>query len=205
MAAASAPARDGMARIGKKELALALGWARTTLDRRLASDAKFPVESRGDQAGGWAFDLAKVRRYLNGEAPAPVASVKPAKKPPVIDRAQLRDAVALPPPSAARTVSQPRRSAHHQGEATARQRKDAADAALRENKLKIENGDLVEKSQLRQDLADVFAALGNDLDALPEQIANLLGLPDEMPRIRELLDKARTRMVANAAPLLTDD
>jgi hypothetical protein len=109
MAAASAPARDGMARIGKKELALALGWARR------------------------------------------------------------------PPPRARRRP----------GSARMRQRRrDSARTSLRSR-----TASLVDRRELRQDLADVFAALGNDLDALPEQIAQLLGLPDEMPRIRDLIDK----------------
>jgi hypothetical protein len=64
---------------------------------------------------------------------------------------------------------QARKTAHHQGEATARQRKDAADAALRENKLKIENGELVEKSQLRQDLADLFASSAMTWTGCPRQ------------------------------------
>jgi hypothetical protein len=192
--------------VGKAALAQILGWTRPKLDRRLQSDAAFPVVQQGNQAGGWAFDPDAVKSYL-GIGPKKPAK-KSAAKAPAVDKAQLRDAVAppAPQPSVAPTVRQPaRKTAHHQGEATARQRKDAADAALRENKLKLENGELVEKSKLRQDLADVFASLGNDLDGLPEAIATMLGLPDEMPRIRDLLDKARTRMVANAAPLLTDD
>jgi hypothetical protein len=98
-----------------------------------------------------------------------------------------------------------RKSAHHQGEATARQRKDAADAALRENKLKVENGELVDRGEQRQKLAMVIASFGNDLDALPDAIAQLLSLPDEVPRIRDLIDKVRIQMVANASGLLSDD
>lgn len=197
--------------VGKAALAQSLSWSRPKLDRRLSEDPHFPVLSRGNQAGGWQFDEAAVRRYLNGGA----AKAGPAKEkskpspPPAIDRAQLRDAVAPPaPPTPAvpvRPAAPGRRSAHHHGEATARQRKDNAEASLRENKLRIENGELVDRGELRQELATIFAALGSDLDGLPEAIAKLLDLPDEVPRIRDLIDKVRTQMVSNASGLLADD
>src|SRR5581483_1798077 len=118
-------------------------------DRRLKEDKFFPVVSRGDQSGGWQFDKHAVVRYLNGDAPAPKAKG--------IDLAQLRDAVKKPAsrtkgidPAAEETAvqvvdalkgassnerkpngrAQPRASAYHSGEASARQRKDEADAAL---------------------------------------------------------------------------
>lgn len=190
----SAPAAQT---VGKSGLAAAIGWTRPTLDRRLKSDPNFPVKKRGNQAGGWEFDPVAVRAYLGGEPAAPA-----------IDQAQLRDAIKppeLPPPSVAPTVRQPRRSQHHQGEATARQRKDAADAALRENKLKVENGELVDRGQLRQDLSQVIASLGEDMDALPEEIAKAFNRPDDAPQIREVIDKVRTRMVARASKFLTDE
>lgn len=189
--------------IGKGALAVALGWTRPKLDRRLNSDPSFPVVRKGDQSGGWAFHLPAVKTYLAGKN-APAVSNADQPSGPAIDLAQLRDAV-LPPPSVAHTLRAPRKSAVHGGEATARQRKDAADAALRENKLKVENRELVDRGKMRQVLADVFTSLGNDLDALSDEIARLLQLPDEAPRIRDLIDKARSRMVSNAAPILTDE
>jgi hypothetical protein len=205
MAAAAALASDGMAAtIGKKELALALGWARTRLDRRLATDPKFPIVSRGDQSGGWQFDLLAVRQYLssNGKPAAKSASKKGARLP-AIDKAQLRNAVA--PPAAKPMPGSPRRSAHHEGEATARQRKDAADAALKENKLALETGELVVKSEVRQMLTELFAGLGQDLDAAPEEITKRCELPeDAAPGIRKVIDDIRTSMVKRFEPHLSD-
>lgn len=194
---AAAAAQTG-ATIGKQELAGALGWSRPKLDRELKRDANFPVESRGDQSGGWRFDLAKVRAHLGG-VPAPNSE----KKPPAIDKAQLRDAVKPPSSIPPLPVPAPRRSAHHAGEASARQRKDEADASLKENKLRIENGELVPRAELRQQLAHLMVGLGHGLDTLPEKIAKLCGLPDDaVPGIRAAIDEIRREMVTTAQPLL---
>ena len=204
---AASPAADAPAPpIGKAQLAAELSWSRPKLDRRLESDGAFPVVSRGDQSGGWKFDLAQVQAHLGIGSPAKSKKKSAPAAAPVLDQAQLRDTVKPPTPVA--TPASPvgaRRSAHHSGEATARQRKDAADAALRENKLRQENGELVDRSEMRQVLAGIFISLGSDLDGLPEQIAKVLDLPDSAPVIRDLIDKARTEMVARAAPLLADD
>lgn len=77
-AEAQAPARRI---VTKKQLAEeVLKWSRSRLDRRLDSDPEFPVETRGTQAGGWAFDADAVLAYLGAavdepeeETPAPVA------------------------------------------------------------------------------------------------------------------------------------
>lgn len=197
MQAAAAP-------VGKAALANILGWTRPKLDRRLKTDAGFPVLKRGDQSGGWEFDPAAVKTHLGiGRK----AAKKPAPAPAApVDQAQLRDQVATPPalavPSA--PVPKPRRSAHHEGEATARQRKDAADAALRENKLRIENAELVVAAEQRALLAQVIASIGNDLDAIPDEVAKILECEDKTPVIRELVDKIRIRMVQNAQPLLNE-
>jgi hypothetical protein len=198
---AAAAARTG-ATIGKKELADRLGWSRPKLDRRLTEDKNFPVESRGDQSGGWRFDLAKVKAHLGGTRPALPES--PAKKPPAIDQAQLRDSVA-PPRMPPLPAAAPRRSAHHVGEASARQRKDEADASLKENKLRLENAELVPRAELRQTLAQMMIGFGHGLDTMPEKLAKLCGLPeDAVPGIRTIVDDIRREMVANAASVLSD-
>lgn len=193
-AAAAQMDRSG---VGKVELAAALGWSRPRLDRRLLSDRDFPVISRGDQSGGWRFDLSAVQKHLG------IAEPKNANgKTRAIDPAQLRDAVAPPLPRA--EAHTPRRSADHRGEATARQRKDEADAGLKEDKLREQRGELVQKTELRHALATVMARLGHDLDALPEKIIRALELPDDAaPGIRAMIDQVRTEMVRGAEPLLT--
>ena len=205
MATASALMSDGMAAtIGKKELAAALNWSRPKLDRELLRNRNFPVVSRGDQSGGWQFDLEAVRAYLNG-APAPAPDTKKkaaAKTPPAIDKAQLRDAVAPPLPAPSPS---PRRSAQHAGEASARQRKDEADAGLRELKLEVERGKYVLREEVRQVLISIFAGLGNDLDALPEEITKRCDLPESLAEtIRALIDEARRTMAKRAESLLGD-
>lgn len=202
------------AAVGKKELAAELGWSRPRLDRRLNEDPAFPVLSRGDQAGGWRFDVAAVRRHLGTVPPSEAASATRAGKPErrttapaAIDEAQLRDAVKPAPPATAEAFPRrDRRSAHHQGEATARQRKDLADALLREDKLGRERGELVARGELRQLLSATVAQLSRDLDALPETIVRDFALPDAaIPAIRQAIDKARADMVRRLAGLLADD
>jgi phage terminase Nu1 subunit (DNA packaging protein) len=195
MQAAAAP-------VGKAALAEILGWSRPKLDRRLKGDAAFPVLQRGDQSGGWRFDPSAVKAYLSGGPVKPVAAAKASPSAVEVDQAQLRDVVARPPASVAPTVHKPRRSAYHSGEATARQRKDNAEAALKENKLRIENGELVEKTDVRQRSADIFASLANDLDGLPDLIARKIGQPDLVPQIQELVDKMRADMVQRARKLV---
>jgi len=174
--------------VGKKELAAALEWSRPTLDKRLKTDPKFPVVRRGDQSGGWAFSIEQVRSYLAGG------------KPKAIDPAQLRDVVKAPLPE-----KPTRRSAHHEGEATARQRKDDADAGLREIKLAQLRGEVIDREEIRQVFSEAFAQLGNDLDALPESIVKRHDLPDAaIPDIRKQVDDARTAMVRNLLEFLAD-
>lgn len=52
--------------IGKAALAKYLGWSRPTLDKRIDEDPRFPVRSRGNQGGGWTFDVGDVEAYLRG-------------------------------------------------------------------------------------------------------------------------------------------
>ena len=174
-----------------------MGWSRPTLDKRLKVDPTFPVVSRGDQSGGWGFELAAVRAYLNGGAKAP------AKTAPAIDRAQLRDVVA---PARAKPAAQrapERRSAHHAGEATARQRLDESCARKLEREEAVAAGLYVAAADTRQKLSAVMLSLAHDLDALPEKIAKALELRDDaVPGIRAMIDKVRGDMADRAEPLL---
>lgn len=190
--------------VGKKEIAEHLRWSRPRLDRELERNPHFPVVSRGDQSGGWKFDKAAIDRYLTG-APAKAA------KPPAIDKAQLRDVVAQPLPQVeAHTPkpapsSAPRRSAHHAGEASAKQRKDDADASLKEDKLRELRGELVERGDLRQKLSMLMVGIAHDLDALPEKIVKECGLPeDAAPGIRTMIDQIRVEMVKRAEPMFIE-
>lgn len=65
---------DPGAWVGKKQLADELGWSRGRLDRRLEEDATFPILTRGDQAGGWSFDLAAVLKHLQADLERDTAS-----------------------------------------------------------------------------------------------------------------------------------
>lgn len=179
--------------IGKAALAALLRWGRPRLDRRLEADAQFPVVKRGDQSGGWEFDPAAVKAYLDG-APSPERS------PPAIDQAQLRDAVARP----ASSPEQPRRSAYHQGEATAKQRYDSARADREEIKALLEAGDLVDKTRTATVVTTMLARLGKGFDGLPEAIRSRLDLPDENRAvIREMCDELRINAVGDLREIFT--
>lgn len=180
------------ATIGKKELCEALGWSRPKLDRRLKSDGNFPVAGRGDQSGGWQFDLQRVRDYLGG-----VTRPKAKRQPKAVARAAAPEPEPLPIP---RPV---RRSADHAGEATAKQRKDEADAQLKEMKVAAAAGSLVPREEVEQVLQLICAGLGNDLDALPEEIVKACGLPTEaLEVIRKKIDAARENMVMRGGKLI---
>lgn len=211
MGAAAAPKAMGQTIVGKKALCEAIGWTRPKLDRRLLSDRSFPVRHRGDNTGGWEFCVEDVQAYLAG-APIPAA-------PPAIDPAQLRDAVAPPAPQpAAAVAAHPggaalprytpapgRRSAHHEGEASARQRKDDAQAALLEIKLAVERGEYIPRAEVEAVAGEVFMLLAGELDALPEDVLKVIGVPasDEMvERLRKRLDEMRFTLHQKLAPLL---
>lgn len=189
--------------VGKKALAAHLGWARTTLDRRLKVDPNFPARSRGDQSGGWGFVIPEVDKYLGEQtiAAAPTPT-KVSKAAPSIDKAQLRDAVAPALPKV-EALAPARRSAHHRGEATARQRKDEADASLREDKLRQNRGELVDLSELRQVLFDVVSRLNQRLEALPDKMQEVTQAPDEaLPGFRAFADDLRRDLHKDLQPLL---
>jgi phage terminase Nu1 subunit (DNA packaging protein) len=150
--------------LGKSELCAALGWGRSTLDRRLDKDPSFPIIARGGPGKSWAFDLAKVTAYLSGQASDGGGQV-----------------------ASERLTG---------GEGTARQRRDAAQAALLEDKLRRERGELIEVERLRLVLDTAIGRLGKWLDGFPEQAVKILGLPeDRAEALRAHVDEQRDRLV----------
>lgn len=191
------------ATIGKKELCQALGWSRPKLDRRLQSDPDFPVVSRGDQSGGWKFNLKAVEKHLGGVTRPETSAGKAAKKKTAKPRtpAQTEPRATSAPAAAPKTA--PRRSAYHSGEATAKQRKDDADATLREMKVAEMAGDLVPAGQVAQVFSLICTSLASDLDALPEEIVRTCHLPLEASEvIRSRIDAIRTAMVIHGEQIL---
>lgn len=184
------------ATIGKAELAIALGWTRPRLDRRLDQDAKFPVKKRGTRAGGWQFDLEKVRAYLNAGSSVPAV---PKKEPAAAPKAKPPAATPAPRPPA---DDEPPGAAHR-GEGTASQRLKNAQAAREEDKLRKDRRELVEAEEMRVVLGTMLAHLGKGLDGLPDLIVRRLGLPEESGDVlREMTDDLRRAMVADLQPLL---
>lgn len=192
--------------VGKKELVEALGWTRPKLDRRLESDAGFPVVTRGTKAGGWEFDLAAVRAYLDPEeAPPPPPRPTPTRPaarrpapppPPVFDLEDEED------PPAPRRRQGP---AQHAGEATAKQRKDAAQAAMIEDKLRLSRSELVEAEEMRTVLATMLSHLSKGIDGIPVLMIKRLGLEeDAMPVLREIVDDLRSQMVLDLRKAMRD-
>lgn len=138
--------------VGKRRLAELLGWSRTTLDRRLGGDPSFPVECRGGQGGGWAFDVAKVFSYLrpdDGPAQLPVR--------------QRNQGVRV----------------SHQGEETARHRLLSASAAIAENRLREQRAQLAELGSFANAAelaADLICRLLDE--ELPKAVRERLALGD---------------------------
>jgi phage terminase Nu1 subunit (DNA packaging protein) len=176
---AAAPSADAARTVGKAELADALGWSRPRLDRTLDRDPKFPVKTRGGRAGGWVFDLDEVEAYLGiavEPEPAEVEEEEPAQ---VVSLARRRAAPV-----------------EHEGEATARQRREAAQAAWYEDKLREKRGELVKADPLRLSLATAVLKASTRLNALPEILVRRLNLrPDMAAVIRQEIDEVRRTLV----------
>ncbi|KVS52241.1 hypothetical protein WK39_26645 [Burkholderia cepacia] len=194
--------------IGKAALADALGWTRPKLDRRLGSDESFPILKRGTRAGGWEFDLAAVKAYLAGESAGSSRPATKAARGPVAAKTGnpypdsryvvLPPASAVPPPGVEPVV--------HSGEQTARQRRDAVQAEILEDKLRRDRGELVQAEVMRQVITKMLVHLGKGMDRLADQVVEKLGLPEESAEsIRDLTDDLRTTMVDELKVLLGPD
>jgi phage terminase Nu1 subunit (DNA packaging protein) len=187
--------------VGKAALCEALGWTRPRLDRRLESDAAFPVAKRGTRAGGWEFDVAAIKSYLAGAQPKqkPEADKKPAA------RVDARSDAGNPYPGAKYSVVPPAsvEPVLHAGEQSARQRRDAVQAEILEDKLRRDRGELVQVEVMRQMLNTMLAHLGKGIDRLPDQIVERLNLPEEhSDDIRILTDELRRAMADELRVLL---
>jgi hypothetical protein len=199
--------------VGKAGLCDALGWTRPRLDRRLESDAAFPVAKRGTRAGGWEFDVAVVRAYLGGAARAPAAAAPEAKSAPTIEKSEQGTAARVdsragaenPYPGAKYTAVPPAgvEPVVHAGEQTARQRRDLVQAEILEDKLRRDRGELVQVEVMRQVLNTMLVHLGKGLDRLSDQVVERLGLPEESSAdIRAVTDDLRRTMADELRVLL---
>lgn len=176
---AAAPSAAAARIVGKADLAEALGWSRPRLDRRIDSDPAFPVKTRGGRSGGWEFDLGAIEAYLGlaaTDAEEPEED-EPVEGPNVVQIGR-------------------RRPAQHQGEETARQRKEAAQAAWYEDKLREKRGELVDASALQLKLSTAVIKAATRLNAVPEILVRRLNLPATAAAvIRQELDEVRRTLV----------
>lgn len=174
----------------KAELCHAIGWSKPRLDRRLESDPNFPVRKRGTQAGGWEFDLAVVLAYLGSSTAAPKRG-----RPPKAVSADVPPAAAKP---------EPPQPAEHQGEATAKQRRDFWAAAAMEDNVRRKRGELVEAEEMRIVVSNMLAHLSKDLGSLRDSLTRELGLRDDQgEKIDVVVDQLRRSMVAGLQTLLS--
>ena len=192
-------------RIGKTQLCAELGWSRPKLDRVLERDPRFPVAWRGGTGKGraWGFDLDAVQDYLKTHPDA-------AEDTPAIPESTGQIAFSGQNPdstgSSDVTKIEAPRNAEHAGERTGRQRRDEAQAALLEDKLRKDRGELVQVEDLRNNLTTVMARLGKGLDALPDAIVDALSIaPAHGATIREIVYKLRTNLVTELQAALRSD
>lgn len=189
--------------IGKAALCAALGWTRPRLDRRLDSDGGFPVAKRGTRAGGWEFDLAAVRSYLGGEPSADAPAEPAAAKPNSTVRAPIDSRTPFAAPKFTAVPPAGTEPVLHAGEQSARQRRDAVQAEILEDKLRRDRGELVQVEVMRQVLNTMLAHLGKGLDRLSDQVVERCGLPEEYAdQIRAVTDDLRRAMADELRVLL---
>lgn len=190
-------------RIGKVELCAELGWSRPKLDRRLESDPHFPVVYRGGEGKGraWGFDLDAVLDYLQSfHEDEPRRAEIPES--PLDQRisARFRESGEVGDVTPFRNAP-----VTHRGEETGRRRRDEAQAALLEDRLKKDRGQLVAVEDLRNTVSIMLMRLGKGLDALPDALVEKLNLPPaQAPTIRDVIYRLRSSMVADLQQLLED-
>ena len=174
----------GFVDIGKKDLCEKLGWSRPTLDKRLKEDPNFPVKKRGGRGGGWLFDEADVRSYLNGSDTEIAADADQ----------EHREAY----------IQAPRRVTHG-GEATATQRYKESQAALNEDRLLRQRGELVEASDVRQALSTMLAELKSSLTDLPGLLGKEFDWSErEIQSVRLKVEASMRQMSKRIREQLTD-
>lgn len=163
----------------KKRLCEALGWSRMKLDRRLEADPAFPVVVKGVQGEPWQFDYEAVLEHLQPDGDA-------------LDDADGQSA-------------EPPRKVAHSGEETARQRRDAAQAMLLEDKIRKSRGDLVEAGPLKLALSETVTRMSTSLNSMADTLVRRLNLPESaLPVIRSELDGIRRQLVVGLRDVLSD-
>ena len=184
-AAAKAAADEDDLIVGKRDLCERLGWSRPTLDHRLKVDPSFPVRTVGDRSGGWEFEVETVEAYLQG---------RPRLAIDIDDEPEAAEVVPLPPGRM-----------QHDGEATARQRRDTVQAQLMEDRLRKQRGELMETAEVKAALATAVTKLSTALNALPDVLARRLGLPEASASVmRQEVEEARRQFFGELRSLLTD-
>lgn len=184
--------RDASAFMGKAALCKLLGWSRPKLDRCLERDPHFPVHKKGTRSGGWIFSLADVQRYLSGQDQVDISPV------PIIP--------VVPPNDDADADNGRSNPFEHDGEKTARQRRELAQAALLEAKLLTAQGALVKADDMRETLGFMLHHLAKGLDGLPDKLVKKLNLPpDAVLVIRDQIDDMRRTMANDLRTLLTEE
>ncbi len=159
----------------KSALAKELGWARTTLDRRLRADTKFPVKEKNRGRDGWKFDLDDVRAHL--QVAPERGPGRPAKEP-------AAEGKRVPA------------TMQHLGEATETQLKKRVERQMLEDKLRKSRLELMEREPTKQAIQMMLGNLGTNLNALPEKIVRKLAMPAEAAlTIRAVIDEVRQHMV----------
>ncbi|HEM7884017.1 terminase small subunit [Burkholderia cenocepacia] len=168
----------------KSALCRLLGWSRPKLDLRLETDPHFPVASRGAKGGGWRFDTAVVVAYLGGGS---------------VSRGGSMELDAIPRSSAelARAAT-----VEHRGEHSARQRRDAVQAEILEDKLRRDRSELVQTNEMQLVIQCLQDGINNGLDRLCQQIIELPGVTGADAIVRELVNELRGMMAADLRPLL---
>ena len=136
------------------------------------------------KGGGWRFHTAAVVAYLGGGAVSPAGSTQ-------------FDASTRPygPQVRAATVE-------HHGEHPARQRRDAVQAEILEDKLRRDRGELVQTEEMRRVIRCLQGGINNGLDRFVDQVTELLGTAGADAIVRELVDELRSMMAADLRPLL---
>jgi phage terminase Nu1 subunit (DNA packaging protein) len=182
-----------MLEVGKKALCEHLGWSRPTLDARLKADPNFPVRERGGKGGGWKFIVEDVRAYL--QSGQTFVAAPPATE----DEDDDAPDVAEPWPIS------PIRRTDHSGEATATQRLRNAQAAIQEDRLRRQRGELVEAKDMQQVLSTALAELRSSLSDLPAILGKeFMWSEREITACRLRTEEAMRTMARRVRDKLTD-
>lgn len=137
--------------------------------------------------GGWAFDPAAVMAYLAG--PSPSAGAPNLSTATGVVAEYSSDPVASGDP------------VMHAGEQNARQRRDAVNAEILEEKLQRDRGELVVAEDMRKVVTILQASINEGLDRLCRQIVTRLAIPEAEAIMHELVNELRDEMAAELRPL----